>query len=211
MHVFSRSVRLAQGDPGKHLDWALRITEKVNQISDSRIRLFRVVMSGEVGTLGWGMSVPTLAALEGLDDKLMADGGYLDLVAEAAQHITAAGVSDSLVRLLYAEPSINPDRTQYIQTAIATVAPGETERAVEVGIEIAQRSSALSGCSSTFGVHELGVVGTVQWSTYCESIEQYEQGMEAVNADAGFRDLTQRQTAGLFQGEARTTLVRRIA
>jgi hypothetical protein len=209
MHVFSRTITLAPGDVRKQMEWAVRITEKVNQISEIPIRLWSVVMSGDAGQLGWGLSVPTLAGLEALDDKLTADSGYLDLVTEGAQYVRF-GPTDMLVRLLYADPTINVDRTQYIQTATAVASPGELAAAVEVGVEIAQKASAVSGCPGTFGVHSLGTMGTVQWSTYFESIEQYEHGVEAVNADEAFQQLTSRRTEGLFIGTASLTLVRKV-
>jgi hypothetical protein len=209
MHLFSRSVALAPGDLRKQMEWAVRITEKANQISEIPIRLWSVVMSGDAGRLGWGLSVPTLASLETLDDKLMADSSYLDLVAEGAQYLKS-GPTDMLVQLLYADPTINVDHTQYIQTATVVASPGELAAATEVGIEIALRAGAVSGCPGTFGVHSLGTIGTVQWSSYFESIEQYEQAVAAVNADAAFQQLANRRTEGLFIGTASLTLVRKI-
>ena len=209
MHVFSRTITLAPGDVRKQMEWAVRITEKVNQISENPIRLWSVVMSGDAGQLGWGLSVPTLSSLETLDDKLMADSGYLDLVTEGAQYFKS-GPTDMLVQVLHADPTINVDHTRYIQSATAVASPGELAAAVEVGIEIAQKGSAVTGCPGTFGVHTLGTMGTVQWSTYFESIEQYEQGVQAINADAGFQQLANRRTEGLFIGTASLTLVRKI-
>lgn len=209
MHVFSRTITMAPGDVRKQMEWAVRITEKVNQISEIPIRLWSVVMSGDAGQLGWGLSVPTLSSLETLDDKLMADSGYLDLVTEGATYIKS-GPTDMLVQLLHMDPAINVDHTQYIQTATAVASPGELAAAVEVGTEIAQRASAVSGCPGTFGVHALGTMGAVQWSTYFESIEQYERATEAVNADAAFQQLTNRRTEGLFIGTATLALVRKI-
>lgn len=210
MHVFSRSVQLSPGDLRKQMDWAIRITEKANQISEMPIRLWSVVMSPEVGGLGWGLSVPTLATLEALDDKLAADNGYLDLVAEGAPYLTEAGVTDTLVELLYADPTINVEHTRYIQAAVAVAAPGQIVAAAEIGIKIARKGTAVTGCPGTFGRQVFGAMGTFQWASYFESIDQYEHVMGQLNADTEFQELTETETDGLFQGLATLTLVRKV-
>ena len=43
MYLFSRNARLGEGNPQKQLDWALRITEKVNQISEIPVQLWTTV------------------------------------------------------------------------------------------------------------------------------------------------------------------------
>ena len=164
MHVFSRSARLALGDYRKQLDWAFRCTEKVNQISETRFRLYSVVMSPGFGTLGWGASVTALSELEALDDKLAADNGYLDLIAEGAQHIQAGTVDDNLVEILHADANVNVDHTQYIESITAQALPGHTMQAVELGIKIAQRATAASGVPMTFGRQVTGQMGTFQWA-----------------------------------------------
>ena len=211
MHIFSRTIRLAPGDPRHQLDWAFRITEKVNQISEVPVRCWTPVMSPQVGTIAWGLGVERLAQLEALDDKLMADDGYLDLVTEGAKYVTQDGPSDSLVRLLHADTGLNPALTQYILATTATAAPGQETKAAQIGVEIAKRASSISGVPGTFGICETGPYGTFQWATYCESIEQFEAGNEAVQTDTSFAEFTSKEASSVFQGGASSALVRKLA
>ena len=49
MYLFSRSVRPGPGNPEKQMDWALRITENVNKISEAPVSLWISVCSPNAG------------------------------------------------------------------------------------------------------------------------------------------------------------------
>ena len=85
MYLFSRNARLGEGNPQKQLDWALRITEKVNQISEIPVQLWTTVFSPSSGRLAWTATVENLVELETIENKLIADSGYVSLVEEGAR------------------------------------------------------------------------------------------------------------------------------
>jgi hypothetical protein len=99
MYLFTRSARLAPGNIETSMDWAVRITEKVNQIVELDVGLWARVFSPGNGTLVWTSTVETLATLEASEDKLMADSGYLSLVDQGAKLTSSDAIDDHGVEL----------------------------------------------------------------------------------------------------------------
>ncbi|HMC38783.1 MAG TPA: hypothetical protein VKI19_03915 [Acidimicrobiales bacterium] len=210
MYLFSRSFRLAQGDLKHQMEWAFQITEKVNQISETPVLLWQTTMSPQVGVLAWSMSVDSLAVLEALDDKLSADSGYLELVKEGAQFATQEGLTDNLVQLVHADADMAPERIRYVTAVNAQTAPGHAVKAIELGIEIAQRVKSVTGCPCSFGTSLTGVYGGVQWATYFDSIEQLEQAQQQLNADTTFVEVIDSKASVAYLPNAQQSIVRRI-
>jgi hypothetical protein len=210
MYLYSRSLRLVAGDFRQQMDWAVRVTEKVNQISQTPFRLWTVMMSPGVGTLGWGATFESLAELEATGDKMTADNGYLDLVAEAARFVDAATITDNVVEVIHTEGNIDTAHTQYILVATAIALPGKAAEAAELGTRIAQRGSAVTGCPAIFGHSLTGAMGTFQLSTFYETAEEYERASAQLSTDPEFYELSERQTAAVVQGRVTLTLVRKV-
>src|SRR3974390_204008 len=101
MYIFSRSLRLAPGDPRQQMAWATAITEKVNQISEVPVLLWSTFASPQANMLAWSAAVQNLTVLEATSDKLAADDGYLSLVAEGAKHSSTGSLTDSVTELIH--------------------------------------------------------------------------------------------------------------
>jgi len=210
MYLFYRSAQLGSGDLREQLAWATRITEKVNQINETPVTLWSTAYSPAVNTLVWTTEIEHLATLESNFDKLLADAGYLDLVADAAKWATPQGVNDGVVQYLTQSDAVTPPA--YSTVVVATLAPGSFTRGVEVGLELANRAQQATGIATQFAVGVTGVYGQVSWLAGYESIEQVERAQQALNADPSF--------AAYLDGEAKTcylpgtatqTVYRRIA
>lgn len=208
-YLFTRSVRVS-GNLLDSMAWSARITEKVNQIAEISVSLWTPVMSPQINTLTWTSVVTDLAALTATDEKLMADSGYLDLVAEGAAFNAGSGVDDQLIQLVHADPD-GGDTAQYAATVRAVLAPGAFRTGVELGVEIAQRAKAIGGRPTSFGVSSTGVYGEVGWITLFDSIEQLQASEEAVNSDEAFLELLDtKASAAYLPGEARQVISRKI-
>ena len=83
-YMFNRSARLGAGTTLDSMAWAVKITEKVNNVTGSDTSLWTTSMSPQVGLLSWNTIVEDYAELMTANDKLMADSGYLDLLEEGA-------------------------------------------------------------------------------------------------------------------------------
>ncbi len=211
MYIFSRAARLGPGDLREQMGWATKVTEKVNQISEVPVRLWTTVFSPGVGTLVWSAVVENLASLESTTDKLMADDGYHTLLAEAAKYSSGEPIVDRLVRLIHADADVDPAHLEYVSVTTTMLAPGQTARGIELGVDIAQRAKAATKCPVSFGIEMTGPYNTVGWIGYYGSIQTLETAQEALGADASFAQLLDEEASQTYVvGSTLQTFARRV-
>lgn len=210
MYIFSRSARLGAGDVREQMAWAVSATEKVNQISEVPFRLWTRVFSAGLGTLVWATSVESLSQLEALDDKLMADDAYLDLVAQAAKYSSGEAINDGLVQIIHSEGQPDLDLTRYVTITTAAAAPGQIAQAAVVGVELCQKGYELTGAPTAFGASLTGPYGTFGWIGSAQSIEELERANQAL-ADPAFVGLVDEKASQCFvSGSADQHILRRV-
>ena len=203
MYLFLRNGRVAPGNDRKAMEWAVGITEQVNQITGLGVGLYASVFSPEAGTLSWGSFVPDLAALEAAGDKLQADDAFQDNVAKG-QKLGMSGLDDTLLQVLHGEP--DPAATvQYVSAVQSVCANGNFARGVEVGIEIAKRADAATGTSTLFVLGSTGVYGGVGWLTGYPDIQTLEASQQALNADPKFLEYVDREAGSAYVADAGAT------
>ena len=211
MYLFSRTARLGEGNPQKQLDWALRITEKVNQISEVPVSLWMSVFSPGSGTLVWAATIDDLVTLETVEGKLVGDSGYTTLVEEGGAHASGDPVDDHLLQFVHADPKAAEIDAQYASVVQATLAPGGMTRGIELGIETAQRAGTISGSPTSFALAVTGVYGMVEWISTYASIEEYQRGQEAVGADAEFSTMVDKELSKVYLPGAVQSVFRKLA
>jgi hypothetical protein len=211
MYLFTRSARLGPGSPVEQGAWALGVTEKVNQISELEVSLWATVFSPGLGTLVWTAVVEELSQLEASEAKLLADPSYLSLVEDGAKYSSGQAIDDGLLNLVYPDPDAATIQPQYASVVAGVIAPGHTARAIEFGVEIAQAAKKATGCPTSFGAVVTGPYGGVEWLVMYESVEQMQKAGEALNADASFGELVDKEAATLYlPGVTTQTAFRRI-
>jgi len=211
MYLFSRTVRLGAGNPEKQLAWALKITEKVNQISETPVDLWSSVFSPNAQTLVWTTTVEELLTLETVESKLISDSGYVSLVEEGAAHASGDPVDDGLLQFVFADPATAEVDATYATTVQATLAPGGSARGMELGVETAQRAGKVSGCPTSFCASLTGTYGGVEWVSVYSSIEQLQRGQEAIGADAEFAQMVDKELSKVYLPGAIQLAWRKIA
>jgi hypothetical protein len=210
MYLFSRIARLAPGRLREATDWSMRITEKLNQISETKFTLWTTVFSPGVGTLAWTTLVDQLSILDSTETKLMADDGYVALADEGAEFSSAGAIDDHVVHAVFTDPDTPGDPQAFATVTQAMPAPGANARAVEVGIQIAQRAKSITGCPTSFGIAVTGPYGAVTWITGCDSVDQLQRAQEATASDAEFAKLVDADASKVFLPGAVQTVYRKI-
>jgi hypothetical protein len=198
MYIFTRSARLAPGNVRDSMSWALSVTEKVNQISETKFHLWTTVNSPGVRTLMWAATVEDLEVLDATDAKLMADDGYHSLVEQGAKHLSADALNDNLIRLIVADADASPTDTQFVSVNQAVLAPGHSVRGIEVGIEIAQRAKKAVGRPVSFAAGATGEYGAVAWIGYYGSVQELQKAQEALAADVDFAKYLDKEAAQVY-------------
>lgn len=209
MYIFTRSVRLGNGHMRDSLAWALEITEKVNQISETPFSLWMPLFSPNAMRLTWGTLVEELEELEAVDAKLMADDTYVGLVDKGVTFGSGDPVDDTLVNYVHGDFATSA-QVQCVSVVEAAVNPGHFGKGIEVGIEIAQAAERIGGAPTAFGIASTGRYGTVQWMTGFPSVAEMQRSEAAVNSDPSFLELLDTKAADLYvPGEQR--IARKLA
>lgn len=211
MYLFTRRARIGTEKLADALQWAVTITEKVNQISQTPVSLYSTIFSPEVGALSWSTIVENLSELETTDAKLMADSGYLDLVSQGTKYQAPDGtVDDALSSFVLADRS-ESGSPAYATVTRATLAPGAFASGIETGVEIAQSAKAIGGLPVSFLVGVTGVYGGVGWITSAQSTDELQAASQRVNANAEFINLLDTKGSKAYlPGSATQVVVRKI-
>jgi hypothetical protein len=182
MYLFSRRTRLEGGNGTKGIEWATEITEKVKQITGLDVGLWANVYSPAFGTISFTAFIPDLAAIETAGDKLQVDSGYQALSDKGAT-LTTGGLDDALFEIIAGTPDPEAN-AQYVNGVRAVCAGGQIARAMEVGVTIAEKASAITGANTLFVRSVTGSYGGVGWLTGFPDIAALEASQNALAADA---------------------------
>jgi len=210
MYLYSTSVRPGAASPVKVMDWAIKMTEKVNQIGEVPTSLWTSAMSPSMGTLAWTSVVSDLAVVEATETKLAADSGYLALVEEASGFMSGEAADQRLMQLLHADPDAANMNAHYASTVRATVAPGAMRAGIEAGIELAQQARKVTGRPTSFAVGVTGDYGEVMWVSLSETVQQLQAANEALNANEDFAKAVDKEAGKLYLPGATQTISRKI-
>jgi hypothetical protein len=182
MYLFTRRTRLARGDAAAGVSWAISITDKVKQVTGQDVQLWSTVYSAGFGTISWTAWFEDLASLEAVGDKLDADPGMAEL-GNAGNEFTDGSLDDGLLEPIYGDPAAGGDAT-YVGGAGAVCAAGNIERALGLGVEIAQKSEAITGLPTMFVRSMTGPYGGVGWLTGYENITAMQTAEAAIAAES---------------------------
>jgi hypothetical protein len=185
------------------------MTEKVNQISETKVSLWTTFMSPGLNTLFWTTFAEDLATLEATNDKLMTDSGYLMLLEQGARYVAADPINDVLLQVVHADEIDVNKQPAYIVEVAATVTSGSAVRGVEVGVEIATTAKKLSGAPVSFSIAATGTYGAVAWHTAFDSITELQRGQQAL-MDPTFLALIDTKAKDVYQPTATQTIYRRL-
>ena len=210
MYLFTRSVQIRVGHLQESAAWSLELTAKVNQVTALDARLWTPVFSPGLGTLMWAATVEDLTALEAADAKLLADPDYVALVEKGATFAVDRPIDDALWQLVHTDPDAAGAALGYVNVVRAVLAPGHAVKGVSLGVEIAQRSKAITGRPTSFAVAETGLYGGVEWMVSADTAEQVQQAQAALAADTDFAQLVDRANGTAYQTGATQALYRRI-
>jgi hypothetical protein len=211
MYLFSRRARLGNGHLRESAAWAVAMTEKVNQITELNVGLWTSVFSPGLGELVWAAFIEDLLTLETAEAKLMGDDGYVELVDKGATFSDGSGADDIVSQLVSGD--IDPNRQiTYVSVVESTIAGGKLARGMELGVEIAQRASKVTGLPSAFLADTTGSYGGVRWITGYENVQQLQAANAALGADQSFTTFIDKQVGVYLEAPGVTTqrIARRI-
>jgi hypothetical protein len=209
MYLFTRRTRLTPGHGTAGVDWAGQIVTKVKELTGADLQLWGTVYSPGSGTISWTGWFEDLTALEVVGDTLQADPA-MEKLANAGSKYTDGGLDDGLIQPIHGTPTDAPIR--YVGGAVAVAATGSLERAMAAGVEIAQKSEAITGRPTLFGRSVTGPYGGVGWLTGYETAAALEKAERALADDPSWLQLLD-STKGCWAddpGVTQSTIYRRL-
>ncbi|HUF34042.1 MAG TPA: hypothetical protein VMN58_12630 [Acidimicrobiales bacterium] len=210
MYFYTRMGRVRPGRMADATGWAVDLTGRVNQVTGLRVGLWTTMFSPGVGTMAWSTFVPDLMTLDEANGKLMADQAFLAEVERGGEIFTEAGMDDSVAQLVHTagEPVTDP---RYASIVLSGMAAGGFGKGIEVGIEIAERATRLSGISTSFLVAATGPYAGCAWIAASETLDALDSGERAVNSNPDFIAYLDEAAADVYRPEISTqTLWSRI-
>jgi hypothetical protein len=211
MYLYSISVRTGEGNPTKAMDWALRLTEKVNQIGEAPVTLWTPIMSPGTGTLAWSAVVPNLAMIADSQDKLFADPGYLALLDESPELLSSTEpATEQVMQLVHGDSDAAKIDAQFASTVVGKLAPGSMRSGAALGVDIAQKVKKITGRPTSFAVGVTGDYGAVMWVSLAESIAQLQAANDALNSDEDFGKLLDKEAAKAYMPDAVQSITRKV-
>jgi hypothetical protein len=99
MIAFYRSACIAPGKGGSALTFAREIAAYLKATYGTDVQV-GIPIGGNPNRVGWSVRYDSLAALETIQTRLLADVKYMDMVARAADNFMAGSVHDEIWRIL---------------------------------------------------------------------------------------------------------------
>jgi hypothetical protein len=196
MYLFSRQTRLAGGNGSRGLEWAVEQTARVNALVDIDVQLWAKVYSPGFGTIGWTAWVPDLPTLEAAGDAMQADAG-IQAGSDEGAGLTEGGLDDQLLQLIDGTPDPEAD-PQYVSVVKAVCAVGGIVKGMTAGVEIAQRSTKITGQNGLFGRAVTGPYSGVVWMTGFADAAAMEAATTALSSDPEWPAFLDSATVGAF-------------
>ena len=165
MHLFSRLASL-QGSPGATLDWATRITGRVNEVGSVQTSLWTAAFGYPGGTVAWSTVVESRAQLADEFNKLGGDPQFNDLLDEGQQFAGSTPFQDTLRSIVHMtrEPQAEGPPVGAVAELVTAVAgEGKFGAAVAWGTEIADLVTDVTDAGVVFMVDDYGMFGQVTW------------------------------------------------
>ncbi len=208
MYLFTRQTKLSPGHVGDGMEWAVSVTEKVNQVTSLNVGLWARMLSPGLGTLSWGAAVEHLSDIEDAQTKLSADPLYQDFANRGAT-MTEGGIDDEVAQFITdaAGGGSNPTHVAVVRSQLAN---GCFQSGIGAGLEIATMATELSGIQTSFLVSSTGTYGGVGWISGTDSLRALEDGESASNGNPEFLALVDRLSVNFIQGVTTQSIWRRI-
>jgi hypothetical protein len=207
-YLFNRSARLAVGNTLESMAWAAEITQKVNSVVDVHFDLWTRVLGPGIGTLAWSTVIGDLTEIVGVEEKLLADSSYIELVERGVAFNDGSGFDDTLGRFVHADPD-GLGTAEYASITTTLLAPGMAAKGIALGVEMAQRIKSITGRPTSFGTSVTGPMGEVAFFILSDTIEQVQAVSEGLAADAEWVQMVDEQASKTFVAGASVRLLTR--
>ena len=208
MYIFSRSTIAALGRQFDAIPAAVGVAQMVTKVTGHEVNVFTARFGAPQGSVMWSARTESMAELQGITDKLMADAGYLEML-ESMNGLFMAPAEDRLSRVLTAP--IEGATSKYYGVTGAAMANGKQADAIAFGIKTAEYIGTSLGTMSAFTKSAYGGFNDVSWLVAFDSEADVDAFDEWQMTDSGYHDIVAEAGDLFVENTGHTTLIERIS
>jgi len=208
MYIFSRSTIAALGRQFDALPAAVGVAEMVTKLTGKEVNVFTGRFGAPQGSVMWSARTESLAEMQEVTDKLMADQGYLDML-QSMNGLFMAPAEDRLARVLTGP--IEAATSKYYGITRAAMLNGKQAEAVEFGIKTAEYIGKSLGTQSAFTKASYGGFNDVTWLIAFDSEADVDAFDDWQMSDSGYHDIVANAGDLFVENSGHTSLIEKIA
>lgn len=184
MRLFTRTVHLS-GPVADVIGQSTEMRALVTAKTGVEVGLWNVQFGAPLGTVVYSAHVEGLGQLMSMNDTLMADAEYHELLARGAGFVDGP-VEDSLGVPLHGDLGEVPPVGTVVMATRAVVAGGKYAEAAAWGIDMAIHSEKVTGFPVGFFMDSFGTFGSVAWLSGAPDAAAAESAGDTLNADPSY-------------------------
>lgn len=186
MYLFTREATLV-GGLRRPLEYALEITEIVNDTIDLDVHLWSAGFGRPAGTYSWNAVVDGRGALGASTAALAANERYNETL-ERGQEYASGSATDTLRQLVHPAQLTGEGTAvgNFAEAITATPAEGQLGAAMGWAVEIAELASGISGVPVTVWADAYGTFGQVTWLIVYPDAAAVDEANDKLNSSAEY-------------------------
>ncbi len=207
MYIFSRSTIAALGRQFDAIPAAVGVAEMVTKLTGKELNVFTARFGAPQGSVMWSARTESLAELQEVTDKLMADSGYLEMIG-SLNGLFMAPSEDRLGRVLTGP--IDAATSKYYGVTRAAMANGKQAEAIAFGIKTAEYIGKAIGAQSAFTKSAYGGFNDVTWITGFDTEADVDAFDDWQMTDSGYHDIVAEAGDLFVENSGHTSLIQKI-
>lgn len=208
MYLFVRTRTCAPARLADATAFAVDVAAHVSGVTGLEVAPWQVEYGAPLTTFSWTTTVESHAEMGRAKTKLLADPGYLEMVAAGAE-LFEGPIEDFLVEIL-ATAGDGGHRGNYASMVTAQCAAGKIGDAMAFGVDILNLVSGITGRDGVFSRSMYGPWATVGWITLAGSLDEIDAANAAMSADPGYLAKVDASVDLFVPGSGEARLTRRL-
>jgi len=207
MYIFRRSTIAALGRQFDAMPAAVGVADMVAKLTGKELNVFTARFGAPQGSVLWTVRTESLAELQEMTDKMMADAGYLEML-ESMNGLFMAPAEDRLSRVLTGP--IGALSSKYYGVTRAAMLNGKQADAVAFGIRAAEYIGTSLGTQSAFTKSSYGGFNDVSWLIGFDTEADVDAFDDWQISDSGYHDIMAEAGDLFVENSGHTSLIQKI-
>ena len=208
MYIFSRSTIAALGRQFDAIPAAVGVAEMVTKLTGKELNVFIGRFGAPQGSVMWSARTESMAELQEVTDKMMADPGYLEML-ESMNGLFMAPSEDRLGRVLTGPIEAAPSK--YYSITRAAMINGKQAEAVAFGIRAAEYIGKSLGAQSAFTKSVYGGFNDVTWLTGMDTEADVDAFDDWQISDSGYHAIMAEAGELFVENSGHSSLIEKIS